>query len=258
MYIFSYSSNRQLHKKRTAFAHFAFERDAATMRLYNLLGNGQAQSKRLFARSTLSFGIGKYVKDLFSQFFWIPNKPIATDDVATTNANKPIIIRIVDNDDPGNSTFDMSTIEIIDQPKHGTVKINSDGTVTYTPNPGYTGDDTFTYRLKDAMGNWTNVATVTIKSTFVELKIPNLFTPNGDGNNDTFEIIGLNQFSQNNLVIVNRWGNEVYHATNYQNNWTGEGLNEGTYYYLLKVKRTNSSEWVVYKGYITLVMAFKK
>lgn len=91
-----------------------------------------------------------------------------------------------------------------------------------------------------------------------DLFIPNLFTPNGDGNNDTFEIKGLGQFPDNELVIVNRWGNEVFRTNNYQNNWTGEGLNEGTYYYLLKARKTGATEWKVFKGYITLIRAFKK
>ncbi len=90
------------------------------------------------------------------------------------------------------------------------------------------------------------------------LIIPNLFTPNGDGNNDTFEIRGLEFFEANDLVIVNRWGNEVYKAGNYQNNWTGEGLNEGTYYYVLRVKADGAATWQVYKGYITLIRAFKR
>ncbi|MBB2151401.1 DUF7507 domain-containing protein [Pedobacter gandavensis] len=91
-----------------------------------------------------------------------------------------------------------------------------------------------------------------------DLFIPNLFTPNGDGRNDAFEIRGLDQFPDNELVIVNRWGNEVFRTTNYQNNWTGEGLNEGTYYYLLKARKTGSKEWKVFKGYVTLVHNFKK
>ncbi|MCZ4245119.1 gliding motility-associated C-terminal domain-containing protein [Pedobacter punctiformis] len=188
----------------------------------------------------------------------VVNKPVAENDVATTNANKPIVIPVITNDHAGNSTLDPTTIEIVDQPKHGTVKVNGDGTVTYTPNPGYTGEDSFTYRVKDQYGNYTNVASVTIKSDFVDIKVPNLFTPNGDGTNDTFEIRGLNQFAQNNLLIVNRWGNEVYRSDNYQNNWTGEGLNEGTYYYLLKVRRNDGSDWVVYKGWLTLIRTFKK
>ena len=90
------------------------------------------------------------------------------------------------------------------------------------------------------------------------LMVPNLFTPNGDGANDVFEIRGLELFDQNDLVIVNRWGNEVFKATAYQNTWTGEGLNEGTYFYVLRVKDSAGSDWQVFKGYITLIRAFKK
>lgn len=89
-----------------------------------------------------------------------------------------------------------------------------------------------------------------------ELLIPNLFTPNGDGTNDVFEIRGIEQFAINDLVIVNRWGNEVFKQTNYRNTWNGQGLNEGTYYYVLRVKEGLSSEWRVFKGYITLIRAF--
>ncbi|RZK93285.1 MAG: gliding motility-associated C-terminal domain-containing protein [Pedobacter sp.] len=105
-----------------------------------------------------------------------------------------------------------------------------------------------------ANGAWFTKHSVSGSNLF----IPNLFTPNGDGTNDVFEVRGLNLFVQNDLVIVNRWGNEVYKSNNYQNNWTGEGLNEGTYYYLLKVKESAGSNWQVFKGYITLIRAFKK
>lgn len=100
-------------------------------------------------------------------------------------------------------------------------------------------------------GYFTKLAT-----TGSTLIIPNLFTPNGDGTNETFEIRGVELFAENDLVIVNLWGNEVFKASNYQNNWTGEGLNEGTYFYVLRVKENASSEWQVFKGYITLMRAF--
>jgi len=90
------------------------------------------------------------------------------------------------------------------------------------------------------------------------LNIPNVFTPNGDGNNDTFEIRGLELFAENDIIIVNRWGNEVFKQTNYKNTWTGEGLNEGTYYYILRVKEHAGDEWQIYKGYITLIRAFTR
>ena len=90
------------------------------------------------------------------------------------------------------------------------------------------------------------------------MRIPNGFTPNGDGKNDVFEIRGLNQYYENELTIVNRWGNEVYRQRGYQNTWNGHGLNEGTYFYLLRIRRSANAEWEVVKGYITLVRAFKK
>ena len=91
-----------------------------------------------------------------------------------------------------------------------------------------------------------------------DIFIPNLFTPNGDGTNDVFEIRGLDLFFSNNLVIVNRWGNEVYQSNNYQNNWAGDGLNEGTYFYKLSVQETANDEPTVFTGYVTLVRAFRK
>lgn len=89
------------------------------------------------------------------------------------------------------------------------------------------------------------------------LNVPNLFTPNGDGNNDAFEIRGLELFAENDLVIINRWGNEVFKQTNYKNTWTGEGLNEGTYFYVLRVKENAAADWTVLKGWVTLVRKFK-
>lgn len=82
--------------------------------------------------------------------------------------------------------------------------------------------------------------------------IPNVFTPNGDGKNDTFTIPDISQFKENELVIVNRWGGEVYHAKNYQNNWTGDKADDGTYFYSLKVK-SNDGKQDEFKGYITLL-----
>ncbi|QEC52899.1 putative repeat protein (TIGR01451 family)/gliding motility-associated-like protein [Anseongella ginsenosidimutans] len=84
------------------------------------------------------------------------------------------------------------------------------------------------------------------------LWVPNVVTPNGDGKNDRLQIPGLGNFVENELVILNRWGNHVFEQKGYQHNWTGEGLNEGTYYYLLKVKTAGGS-WQAFKGYITLL-----
>ncbi|RFM31929.1 Ig-like domain-containing protein, partial [Chitinophaga silvisoli] len=184
------------------------------------------------------------------------NNPVAVDDSVTVIANTPLDIDVLANDSAGTSTFETGSITIIDQPAHGSVVVNSNGTVTYTPATGYTGDDTFTYQVKTADGKTTNTATVRISALFAEITVPTLFTPNGDGRNDVFEIRGLSQYAETELIIVNRWGNEVYRQKNYQNTWKGDGLNEGTYFYLLRIKRTASSGWEVIKGYTTLVRNF--
>lgn len=88
----------------------------------------------------------------------------------------------------------------------------------------------------------------------IQLAIPNVFTPNGDGVNDAFVIRGIEAFPQHRLVIFNRWGHEIYHSTNYKNNWAGGNVSEGTYYYVLEVK-TPSGPWQVFKGFVTILRA---
>lgn len=84
------------------------------------------------------------------------------------------------------------------------------------------------------------------------LVIPNIFTPNGDGVNETFFIPGLETYSDTQLTIINRWGNTVYQKTNYQNDWNGQGMVEGTYFYVLRAKN-KAGIWDTYKGYLTLL-----
>src|SRR5690606_27385601 len=119
----------------------------------------------------------------------IRSEPEAADDRAETTFNTPVKVPILDNDVADGAPFDLTAIEIVDQPQFGTVVINPDGTVTYTPNQYYTGSDRFTYRVRDANGNWTNVAAVEITTS--GFQIPNVITPNGDGRNDRFVIVGL-------------------------------------------------------------------
>ena len=94
--------------------------------------------------------------------------------------------------------------------------------------------------------------TSTEDKNFIGISIPNVFTPNGDGKNDAFEIIGLLLYQQNEISIVNRWGNTVYEKKGYRNDWAADGLSEGTYFYVLKVK-ANNSQWQEFKGYVTIM-----
>lgn len=77
--------------------------------------------------------------------------------------------------------------------------------------------------------------------------IPNLFTPNGDGANDTFAIGDLDSYPGTQVAIFNRWGQEEYRSGDYRNNWDGGNLVEGTYFY--QVKRSDGQE---FKGWVML------
>ncbi len=82
-----------------------------------------------------------------------------------------------------------------------------------------------------------------VKITVNMLFIPSGFSPNSDEINDFFEIKGINDIS-NELIIINSGGNEVYRQKNYQNDWdgtykTGEELPDGTYYYIFYIYDTD-------------------
>ena len=87
--------------------------------------------------------------------------------------------------------------------------------------------------------------------TEMELGRNNVFTPNGDGINDLWTIDNLELYPDNQLAIFNRWGNEVLTVKGYHNDWDGSQLNEGTYFYILKVKMCDEDR--VFNGYITIL-----
>ncbi|MBI5539621.1 MAG: gliding motility-associated C-terminal domain-containing protein [Bacteroidia bacterium] len=84
-----------------------------------------------------------------------------------------------------------------------------------------------------------------------EIVIRNAFSPNSDGINDRWEIDNILLYPDNQLTIINRWGNEVLTVKDYQNEWDGSQLAEGTYYYLLKVNMCD--EYRTFNGYVTIL-----
>ena len=78
--------------------------------------------------------------------------------------------------------------------------------------------------------------------------VPNVFSPNGDGENDVFYIEGI-LASRSSVRIFNRWGQVVYEASNYKNNWAASGLPDGTYFYEVKVDRDPEA----YTGHVTVL-----
>lgn len=90
-----------------------------------------------------------------------------------------------------------------------------------------------------------------------EFLIPNIFTPNNDGQNDFFEI-KVNGYKNYLLKIYNRWGQLIFSSDNRSNYWNGkvEQTNkdapDGTYYYILELT-DNIDKHSIYRGFLTLL-----
>ncbi|MDH7460084.1 PKD domain-containing protein [Chitinophagaceae bacterium 26-R-25] len=73
------------------------------------------------------------------------------------------------------------------------------------------------------------------------VKVPNVFTPNGDGINDTWNIKNLADYVDCTVNVFNRYGQKVYTSHGYSTPWdgrmNGSPLPVGTYYYVINVKQ---------------------
>jgi len=96
-----------------------------------------------------------------------PNQaPLAVDDTANTTRNVAVVVNVIANDSDPDGTIAANTVAIVTRPnKGGTLIVNANGTVTYTPKLNFRGTDVFTYNVKDNLGKVSNTATVRVNVT---------------------------------------------------------------------------------------------
>ncbi|MCC7302151.1 MAG: gliding motility-associated C-terminal domain-containing protein [Bacteroidia bacterium] len=80
------------------------------------------------------------------------------------------------------------------------------------------------------------------------LGIPNVFTPNNDGDNELLVFENLDKFPNSHLVVYNRWGSIVLDESDYLNNWNGGGHADGVYYFVLTV-----ADGRVFPGFVQIL-----
>jgi len=88
-----------------------------------------------------------------------PGLPVAQNDTAATPFNSPVAIAVLANDSEPHGY--PLTVESVTTPVHGSTAINANGTVTYTPQATFAGDDTFSYTINNGHGG-TATANVTV------------------------------------------------------------------------------------------------
>jgi gliding motility-associated-like protein len=161
----------------------------------------------------------------------------------------------------------------------GEASINSEGKLEYKKQPNFFGRDSVRYRVTNTLQpDRTDIATVFIFVGNVsvgdneELLIPNAFSPNGDGWNDTYVISGtfVDENTVSKLEVFNRWGTVVYRSKgdSYGKDgdyWDGRAnagamvslgdkLPSGTYFYVftIDVNIDGKVETKQYSGFIEL------
>ncbi|MFN7117046.1 MAG: gliding motility-associated C-terminal domain-containing protein [Saprospiraceae bacterium] len=207
-------------------------------------------------------GCGEYSADTVA--VKVESAPTTADDSFTLKAGETQgTILVTSNDNV--SSIGAFTVSVTRNPVLGGIGAASpDGRIGYLVKAGVFGEDEFAYKLcSNTCPSLCDSATV---SVFIEedpdFEAPprvNAITPNGDGLNEqlVFDELRINpdQYPDNELIVFNRWGDVVYTARPYANNWdgtndTGQNLPEGTYYYIL---RLNISEGVIIRGDVTIV-----
>lgn len=185
---------------------------------------------------------------------------IAFNDYDTINAYGTSNISLTNNDQ--NLNGNPTTFSIIDSFNYGNATLDSAGILTYTNIDFFGNDLNYTDQLTYVVCQANNCDTANVL-IYVEgsfdcdsFDIYNAITPNGDLINDYFVISCNYTFQDGRLIIFNRWGQIVFEASNYKNDWNGYWQNTtikvptGTYYYLFEQNQHTPNKTKRLSGYL--------
>ncbi len=167
--------------------------------------------------------------------------PVAVNDSVETEISASVTFNVLENDTEFNAEQKIE-IDFISDPENGMVIDLNNGNLTYTPDFGFIGTDSFFYIICDnGQPILCDTAMVYITVKNIPLFINNSFSPNGDGVFDNFIIEGIVSYPESKLLVFNRWGEIVFETIGYKNDFDGftgfkEELPDATYYYYLDLK----------------------
>ena|GEM_PF-595005 len=184
--------------------------------------------------------------------------PVASDDIATVGSIDTLFnFNMLNNDISNNNLVTV----VLGTSSVGSSILNQDNTITYIPTGSFSGTATVGYSICSVIcPNVCDSATIVIDVFDNKTcKVPTVITPNDDDLNDILFIQCLDSglYPKNRLVIYNEWGDQVFSAAPYQNDWRGTleviggtNLPDGTYYYLFFESETTKDQQ---SGYLTII-----
>jgi gliding motility-associated-like protein len=165
---------------------------------------------------------------------------------------------------PTNITIDNPIVSFINNSSGGTIFFwdFGDGNTSneYSPNHTYAAIGTYTVMLivsDDQNCIDTAIDIIEIKD-FSTLYLPNVITPNDDGQNDVFHILATNiELDDYSIRIFNRWGNQLFYSTDVSKGWdakyNGKLVPMGVYYYIIAYIDSQHHNRHVIQGEITVI-----
>ncbi|MFM7104707.1 MAG: Ig-like domain-containing protein, partial [Flavobacteriales bacterium] len=175
------------------------------------------------------------------------NDPRAVDDYYTTPVNTLLSANVSLNDvDLGGFVY-----LTVSSTSHGELMMDGNGVFSYMPDTDFDGEDQFEYEACDSDSD-TNCYSATVIIDVIsagvsdgDISIIPGFSPDGDGVNDNFTILNVDQYPNCKVTIFNRWGNILYETDSYdsQQPWngtisngmgSGSKVSPGTYFYVIE------------------------
>ena len=173
-------------------------------------------------------------------------KPIAIDDHVNAVSGKLTTVKVLNNDIYGEGVLDMY---LVTKPSKGLATVIANQVITVQSEKDQCDPMEFEYAICNEYG--CDTATVYVNIICNNLIFNNGVTPNNDGLNDVFFIEGIDKYPNNKLTVFNRWGNKVYTAEKYKNDWGGQWENsilpDGTYFYMFE-----DGEGTTHSGYLQI------
>lgn len=127
----------------------------------------------------------------------------------------------------------------------------------YSANPRANPDETITYTVVATTPAGCQVTGQVYVFVRRDIVVPNAFSPNGDGTNETWVIETLEDYPDARVEVFDRWGSKIYEKLRYVNEWNGTyngtPLPVSTYFYVITLKESTPKHGKKITGSVSIV-----